>query len=282
MRISNTQWLFALAIAAGVHILLLVAFLIGGFNRNEAPDSPQGVMVSLDQLNPGPPPEAMAAEAPTDAPTPEVAAANPPPAPQSNAPDASAAAPPEAAEAVANIGPEPAESPASSSTGEPNAAAEAIEAAPVVAPAAEPANAVAVAPINAIDAVEPTEQVTAQAPEIATAETREIDSDANGAYGSSDESTEDYIVRLRAWLSRHKEYPAAARQAETEGTVRLYIVVDQNGRIVSRRITQSSGSEMLDRAAEQMLTRAEPLPRMPTSMRRNRLELVVPVVFSLR
>ena len=282
MRISNTQWLFALAIAAGVHILLLVAFLIGGFNRNEAPDSPQGVMVSLDQLNPGPPPEAMAAEAPTDAPTPEVAAANPPPVPQSNAPDASAAAPPEAAEAVANIGPEPAESPASSSTGEPNAAAEAIEAAPVVAPAAEPANAVAVAPINAIDAVEPTEQVTAQAPEIATAETREIDSDANGAYGSSDESTEDYIVRLRAWLSRHKEYPAAARQAETEGTVRLYIVVDQNGRIVSRRITQSSGSEMLDRAAEQMLTRAEPLPRMPTSMRRNRLELVVPVVFSLR
>ena len=282
MRISNTQWLFALAIAAGVHILLLVAFLIGGFNRNEAPDSPQGVMVSLDQLNPGPPPEAMAAEAPTDAPTPEVAAANPPPAPQSNAPDASAAAPPEAAEAVANIGPEPAESPASSSTGEPNAATEAIEAAPVVAPAAEPANAVAVAPINAIDAVEPTEQVTAQAPEIATAETREIDSDANGAYGSSDESTEDYIVRLRAWLSRHKEYPAAARQAETEGTVRLYIVVDQNGRIVSRRITQSSGSEMLDRAAEQMLTRAEPLPRMPTSMRRNRLELVVPVVFSLR
>jgi protein TonB len=282
MRISNTQWLFALAIAAGVHILLLVAFLIGGFNRNEAPDSPQGVMVSLDQLNPGPPPEAMAAEAPTDAPTPEVAAANPPPAPQSNAPDASAAAPPEAAEAVANIGPDPAESPASSSTGEPNAAAEAIEAAPVVAPAAEPANAVAVAPINAIDAVEPTEQVTAQAPEIATAETREIDSDANGAYGSSDESTEDYIVRLRAWLSRHKEYPAAARQAETEGTVRLYIVVDQNGRIVSRRITQSSGSEMLDRAAEQMLTRAEPLPRMPTSMRRNRLELVVPVVFSLR
>ncbi|ERJ19507.1 TonB-like protein [Salinisphaera shabanensis E1L3A] len=282
MQISNTQWLFALAIAVGVHIVLLVAFLIGGFNRNEAPDSPQGVMVSLDQLNPGPPPEAMAAQAPIDAPTPEVAAASAPPATETNAPDASAAAPPEAAEAVANIGPDPAESPASSSTGEPNAAAEAIEAAPVVAPAAEPANAVAVAPINAIDAVEPTEQVTAQAPEIATAETREIDSDANGAYGSSDESTEDYIVRLRAWLSRHKEYPAAARQAETEGTVRLYIVVDQNGRIVSRRITQSSGSEMLDRAAEQMLTRAEPLPRMPTSMRRNRLELVVPVVFSLR
>ena len=119
-------------------------------------------------------------------------------------------------------------------------------------------------------------------PEIARTETREVESDANGAYGTSDESTDDYIVRLRAWLSRHKQYPAAARQGEIEGTVRLYIVVDQDGRIVSRRITQSSGSALLDRAAEQMLTRAEPLPRMPASMRRNRLELVVPVVFSLR
>jgi protein TonB len=224
----------------------------------------------------------MAAEAPVDAPKPEVAAAGAPPASQASAPDSTAVAPPELAETVANIGPEPAESPVASNDGTPSPAAETIEAAPTIAPAAEPASAVAVAPINATDAVEPSEQVTAQAPEIARTETRDVESDANGAYGTSDESTDDYIVRLRAWLSRHKQYPAAARQGEIEGTVRLYIVVDQDGRIVSRRITQSSGSALLDRAAEQMLTRAEPLPRMPASMRRNRLELVVPVVFSLR
>ncbi|MBS62013.1 MAG: hypothetical protein CMN27_03580 [Salinisphaera sp.] len=280
--ISKRQWTFALAIAAGLHILLLVAFLLGGLTRNHAPESPQGVMVSLDRLDPGPPPEAMAAEAPVDAPTPEVAPAGAPPASQTDAPESTAVAPPEVAETVANIGPEPAESPVASNDGTPSPAAQTIEAAPTVAPAAEPANAVAVAPINAIDAVEPSEQVTAQAPEIARTETREVESDANGAYGTSDEATDDYIVRLRAWLSRHKQYPAAARQGEIEGTVRLYIAVDQDGRIVSRRITQSSGSALLDHAAEQMLSRAEPLPRMPASMRRNRLELVVPVVFSMR
>lgn len=283
MHITRVQWLFAICVAALAHGLLLLVFLIGGLTEHEPVDTPEGVMVSLDRLDPGPPPEAVAAEAPVDAPAPEVASATAPPAAEASAPDATGPAPPDAPEAVANIGPTPAESTASQAQPAPSsAAAETIEAAPAVAPTAEPVDAVAVAPISMTETVNPTEQVTAQAPEIAETETREVESDANGAYGNSDESTDDYIVRLRAWLSRHKEYPQAARQTETEGTVRMYIVVDQSGRIVTRRITQSSGSELLDRAAQQMLARAEPLPRMPSSMRRNRLELVVPIVFSLR
>ena len=283
MHITRVQWLFAICVAALAHGLLLLVFLIGGLTEHEPVDTPEGVMVSLDRLDPGPPPEAVAAEAPVDAPAPEVASATAPPAAEASAPDATGPAPPDAPEAVANIGPTPAESTASQAQPAPSsAAAETIEAAPAVAPTAEPVDAVAIAPISMTETVNPTEQVTAQAPEIAETETREVESDANGAYGNSDESIDDYIVRLRAWLSRHKEYPQAARQTETEGTVRMYIVVDQSGRIVTRRITQSSGSELLDRAAQQMLTRAEPLPRMPSSMRRNRLELVVPIVFSLR
>lgn len=283
MHITRVQWLFAICVAALAHGLLLLVFLIGGLTEHEPVDTPEGVMVSLDRLDPGPPPEAVAAEAPVDAPAPEVASATAPPAAEASAPDATGPAPPDAPEAVANIGPTPAESTASQAQPAPSsAAAETIEAAPAIAPTAEPVDAVAVAPISMTETVNPTEQVTAQAPEIAETETREVESDANGAYGNSDESTDDYIVRLRAWLSRHKEYPQAARQTETEGTVRMYIVVDQSGRIVTRRITQSSGSELLDRAAQQMLARAEPLPRMPSSMRRNRLELVVPIVFSLR
>ena len=283
MHITRAQWLFAISIAALVHGLLLVSFFFGGLTKHESVDTPEGVMVSLDRLDPGPPPEAVAAEAPVDAPTPEVASATAPPAAEVNSPDATGPAPPQAPEAVSNIGPTPAESTATEAEpAPPSEAVESIESAPTIAPAAEPANAVAVAPINMIEAVEPTEQVTAQAPEITPTETREVDSDANGAYGNSEESTDDYIVRLRAWLSRHKEYPQSARQMQTEGTARMYIVVDQSGRIITQRITQSSGSELLDRAAEQMLARADPLPRMPSSMRRNRLELVVPIVFSLR
>ena len=87
---------------------------------------------------------------------------------------------------------------------------------------------------------------------------------------------------LRAWLSRHKQYPQQARNDDIEGTVRLYIVVDQDGQVISHHIERSSGSAVLDAAAEQMLRQAQPLPSMPQRMRRNRLELIVPVVFSLR
>ena len=282
MQITRSQWLLALAVAGVAHALLLAAFFLGGFNRQEPVDAPEGVMVSLDRLDPGPPPQAAAAQAPVDAPSPAIESASPPPAAAASAPQATGSEAPDAPEAVASIGPTPAESSASNATPAAPSAVEPVETVPAAAPAIEPVDAVAIAPINMTEAVEPVEQVTAQAPEIAETETREADSDANGAYGDSAQSTDDYIVRLRAWLSRHKEYPQAARQSETEGTVRIYLVVDQNGRIVSQRITKSSGSDLLDRAAEQMLARAEPLPGMPSAMQRNRLELVVPIVFSMR
>lgn len=282
MQITRSQWLLALAAAGLAHALLLAVFFLGGLGDPETEQAPEGVMVSLDRLDPGPPPQAAAAEAPTPAPAPQIESASPPPAAEASAPQATGPASPDVPEAVANVGPSPAESDvANASAATPNAA-ETIETVPAAAPAIEPADAVAIAPINMTESVEPVEQVTAQAPEIAPTQTRETDRSANGAYGDSAESTDDYIVRLRAWLSRHKEYPQAARRNEVEGTVRLYLVIDQNGHIVTKRITQSSGSELLDRAAEQMLARAQPLPAMPSTMQRNRLELVVPIVFSLR
>lgn len=282
MQITRSQWLIALAAAGLAHALLLAVFFFGGFSGQDTVRAPEGVMVSLDRLDPGPPPEATAAEAPVTAPSPQVESASPPPAAEASAPQATGAASPDMLEAVANVGPSPAESDASNATAITPGAAEPIETVPAAAPAIEPADAVTLAPINMTESVEPVEQVTAQAPEIADTQTRETDSDANGAYGDSAQPTDDYIVRLRAWLSRHKEYPQAARRKELEGTVRLYLVIDQDGHIVTRRITQSSGSQLLDDAAEEMLARAEPLPAMPSTMRRNRLELVVPIVFSLR
>lgn len=282
MQISRLQWLLALAGAGLAHLLLLTAFFIGEFTHQAPMDTPEGVMISLDRLDPGPPPAAVAAEAPVDAPTPQVESANAPSAAQVGAPEASNAVLPDAPQAVANIGPTPAESAAPPSDSAPQSAADRIERAPAAAPAIEPANAVAVAPINMADTVPVVEQVTARSPEIAPTQTRAADSNANGAFGDSAQATDDYLVRVRAWLSRHKEYPQSARRAKAEGTVRIYLVVDQSGRIVTHRITRSSGSPLLDRAAEQMLARAEPLPGMPSAMQRNRLELVVPIVFSLR
>lgn len=283
MNITRAQWLSAVVLAALVHGLFVAAFFFSGFERREPVQAPEGVMVSLDSLDAGPPPQAAAPEAPVDAPAPRPEAASAPPAAQATPAESIASPIPEAPQPPASVGPVPAQTAAAPAQAAPATPVEpTIESMPAVEPSLEPVSAVAVAPIDASEAIEPSEQIVARAPEVVPTETREPDSDANGASGSSQESTDDYIVRLRAWLARHKEYPQAARQTEIQGTVRLYLVVDQAGNVRELRITQSSGSALLDRAAQQMVERAEPLPRMPATMQRNRLELIVPIVFSLR
>ncbi|GAB3678212.1 energy transducer TonB [Salinisphaera aquimarina] len=284
MNISRGQWLLAIAVAGVAHLCLLGLFLIGDLSPRQPDEAPRGVMVSLDTLEPGLPPQSPAESAPIEAAQTETRAPSAPePAPAAS-PQASADAVQQAPEAATDIGPQPAPgdqsdvadapSPDASETSSPE---DGSVAAPRVA------DAVTIRPQNVTEAIRPEEQVTARAADVSElTSTTTAPEQSNGASGSSEQATDDYIVRLRAWLSRHKQYPMAARNDEVEGTVRLYLVIDANGNIINTRILDGSGSDMLDEAARQMVARSQPLPRMPASMRRNRLELVVPVVFSLR
>ncbi|SMF19318.1 protein TonB [Tistlia consotensis] len=92
----------------------------------------------------------------------------------------------------------------------------------------------------------------------------------------------DYLSLLQAWLEKHKVYPERAQARRQEGTVLLYFVMDRDGKVLDHRIVRGSGHPLLDREAEEMIARADPLPAMPDSMQRDRLELVVPVQFLLR
>lgn len=92
----------------------------------------------------------------------------------------------------------------------------------------------------------------------------------------------DYMSVLQAWLERHKEYPAAARRSRTEGAVLLYFAIDRHGKLLDYRVEKTSGHPLLDREALAMIRRADPLPGIPDDMHRDRLEIVVPVQFTLR
>jgi protein TonB len=92
----------------------------------------------------------------------------------------------------------------------------------------------------------------------------------------------DYLSRLRAWLERHKEYPRNALARHIEGTVMVHFVMDRDGKVLSSRITRTSGHEVLDHAVETMLERAQPLPKMPADMPQEQLSLVVPIQFFMR
>jgi periplasmic protein TonB len=83
-------------------------------------------------------------------------------------------------------------------------------------------------------------------------------------------------------LQEFKKYPLEARRQREQGVVLLAFSVDREGRVVSRHIVKGSGFPDLDGEALALVLRAQPLPAFPPSMTAVRLNLTVPIRFSLR
>jgi protein TonB len=88
--------------------------------------------------------------------------------------------------------------------------------------------------------------------------------------------------RLIAHLQRFKRYPSSAQSRGEQGVVVLSFSIDRNGHVLARRVSNSSGYPELDEEVMSMIERAQPLPAFPASMTQTRLDLTVPIRFSIR
>lgn len=75
-----------------------------------------------------------------------------------------------------------------------------------------------------------------------------------------------WIRAVSAWLDAHKSYPALAQQRDEQGTVILRFTVARSGRVLAVAVLRASGSDILDRAAEELL-RGAALPPLPATMK---------------
>jgi periplasmic protein TonB len=83
-------------------------------------------------------------------------------------------------------------------------------------------------------------------------------------------------------LQRFKRYPASSQSRNEQGVVLLSFSLDRSGRVLAHSIAKSSGYADLDNEVMAMILRAEPLPSFPASMTQQRIDLTVPIRFSLR
>ena len=61
----------------------------------------------------------------------------------------------------------------------------------------------------------------------------------------------------------------------------LRFTMDRRGHVLAYEIAKTSGSPALDKEAQELLKRAEPLPAIPIAFGREALDLVVPIEFFL-
>jgi protein TonB len=83
-------------------------------------------------------------------------------------------------------------------------------------------------------------------------------------------------------LQQYKRYPSEAQSHGDEGVVLLGFSVDRTGHVLTRHIVRSSGHADLDDEVMAMIDRAQPLPPFPSTMPEPKLDLTVPIRFSLR
>ena len=134
-------------------------------------------------------------------------------------------------------------------------AAAAAAIAPTGAPRSETGSATpdaTVAPVGAADA--------ASMPDTAPVAPRVPDGAA------AQDTLATYQRQLYETIARNSRYPAAARRLHLSGVTQLAFRLDRAGNVLTSWIQESSGSDVLDTAATDALTRAQPLPPIPVAL----------------
>ncbi len=91
----------------------------------------------------------------------------------------------------------------------------------------------------------------------------------------------NYEQSLSALIRRHEKYPDRARRQGWEGTAVVGLSLSADGKVRDIAVVESSGREILDDAAVQMVRRAAPLPRAPEPLRGRERMVRIPIVFKL-
>lgn len=91
---------------------------------------------------------------------------------------------------------------------------------------------------------------------------------------------ENWQHRLHNHLAQYKQYPSLARCRDQQGSPKVAFTMSKSGEVLDVWLEQSSKIESLDRAALQLIYRAEPLPALPAEIEEQQVTLIVPINYS--
>ena len=86
---------------------------------------------------------------------------------------------------------------------------------------------------------------------------------------------------IKQKILKNLNYPKTAKKNNLDGVVFLRLKVDESGNLISLDVLQSSGSEVLDKAAKKAATDANKFPIAPKEIRGNNFVFRLPVRFKI-
>ncbi len=109
--------------------------------------------------------------------------------------------------------------------------------------------------------------------------------DVSANYDSDSDSTESALAlwqaKTKGHLNRYKAYPEEAKSKGRTGISKVRFIVDEQGYVLSSELIFSSGVRSLDREAQRVLKRAEPLPIPPIELlSKGKIIVEMPIEFS--
>lgn len=107
------------------------------------------------------------------------------------------------------------------------------------------------------------------------------DAAANAVSDADKGTLEKYRLALIVATRRYKRYPAIAMEKGWQGKVEVHMVIGANGMVASASIKSSSGHEILDNQAMDMLKKGKTTVQIPASLRGREFSVDVPVIFNL-
>jgi len=92
---------------------------------------------------------------------------------------------------------------------------------------------------------------------------------------------EKYIAAVIAEIEKNKFYPPIARRMGIEGLVKVTITLSRSGKLKNVKVSSSSGSKLLDRAAVKLIKKCH-FPPLPSEYKGQEFTIEIPINYALR
>ena len=95
-------------------------------------------------------------------------------------------------------------------------------------------------------------------------------------------SIKQYSIEVAGFAKKFKTYPRVARDNNWEGKVVIRVVVKANGFNATYSVLVSSGHEVLDKQALEMITKGRSRAQIPPGLRGREFSFDIPVFYEMK